>query len=573
MRANMTTVQVTSNTALFSLFESCHREDLSEEDRSVLDGYEKGDTVDYLVNVGTCHEMGVEYEEVFSGRLASLMRGDCIRLRGDEGRGPVVVIHQYPVAGLGVKSPGKDSTKTDQLGKIVPDIAFVVRTTDVNDPRTVVPAFVEVGKDNTKNKDAQMWAQAAAIFDQHVRSGTGAFVPLLGLEAYVSNASWQTKLYAYTFFQNRTEKEEKKSADAIHASKKGRSVGKRSAKARATAEDFVDWRGKFMLARCLIATAASEDDGAGRRFARILMTMDQHARTFLEPVSVIPPYPVRPWEAERTVLLRPPSCPGEVVKIYARDSSRRPAMQLGSLAGCRLLYATPEYLVLAYPYTKGNSTPKCVGAFIPILEQLLHLHEKGFLEEQQDQLKELAKHTVGNSSATSPCQGDEKNSTALSLCHGDIRLANMVFNEDDPALSKLIDFDMGGAEGTPYPEHYSTTLTDTQRHDHARELREMRQHHDWFSLGKVMAMFRTSNGQWAEAASLLIQAGNAPPEAKPKAPLQRALEKLRSIPLSPLVSQDDSATGACTGTGSPPVEFRYLKERSWNTGTPCTRKA
>ena len=102
--------------ALSSLFESCCREDLSEEERSVLDGYEKGDTVDYLVNVGTCHEMGVEYEEVFSGRLASLMRGDCIRLRGDEGCDPVVVIHQYPVAGLGVKSPGQDSTKTDQLG-------------------------------------------------------------------------------------------------------------------------------------------------------------------------------------------------------------------------------------------------------------------------------------------------------------------------------------------------------------------------------------------------------------------------------------------------------------------------
>ena len=50
--------------------------------------------------------------------------------------------------------------------------------------------------------------------------------------------------------------------------------GKIGAKARAITEDLVDWRGKFMLARCLIATAASEDDGAGR--------MDQHARTFLD---------------------------------------------------------------------------------------------------------------------------------------------------------------------------------------------------------------------------------------------------------------------------------------------------
>ena len=66
--------------------------------------------------------------------------------------------------------------------------------------------------------------------------------------------------------------------------------------------------------------------------------------------------------------------------------------------------------MLAYPYTKGNSTPKCVGAFIPILEQLLRLHEAGFLEEQKEELEKLEK-----------LEGRP-------LCHGDIRLANMVFN-------------------------------------------------------------------------------------------------------------------------------------------------
>lgn len=44
----------------------------------------------------------------------------------------------------------------------------------------------------------------------------------------------------------------------------------------------------------------------------------------------------------------------------------------------------------------------------------------------------------------------------------------MTFDKEEPAQSKLIDFDLGGVEGIhSYPDGYNLAITDGKRHDDA----------------------------------------------------------------------------------------------------------
>lgn len=65
--------------------------------------------------------------------------------------------------------------------------------------------------------------------------------------------------------------------------------------------------GNFKLGRCLIATAASNDDEAADRFARILMVMGQHASSFLKS----PGTGVMEWSARRGALFYSSGAPRE----------------------------------------------------------------------------------------------------------------------------------------------------------------------------------------------------------------------------------------------------------------------
>ena len=114
--------------------------------------------------------------------------------------------------------------------------------------------------------------------------------------------------------------------------------------------------------------------------------------------------------------------------------------------------ASRDLLIIATPYRVGDHVAKSVKAFLPLIEQLLLLHKKGFV-------------------------------------HGDIRAFNVVFNDDDQDDNKkscLIDFDFGGpiGETTCYPEGYRQTLDDGSRIGAAREKIEM--WHDWFALWKLI---------------------------------------------------------------------------------------
>ena len=64
----------------------------------------------------------------------------------------------------------------------------------------------------------------------------------------------------------------------------------------------------------------------------------------------------------------------------------------------------------------------------------------------------------------------------MNLCHGDVRLANIMFGKNK---SSLIDFDYCGVEGVRlYPNGYNTDLLDTRRHEEAVGGNTLSKEHD-----------------------------------------------------------------------------------------------
>ena len=86
------------------------------------------------------------------------------------------------------------------------------------------------------------------------------------------------------------------------------------------------------------------------------------------------------------------------------------------------------------------------------------------------------------------------------ICHGDIRLANMVFAEQ-AEHSMLIDFDMSGkVEQQRYPAGYALNLPDTKRHNEASAGATLAFEHDRFSLASSFRLLKleASDEQSAE---------------------------------------------------------------------------
>jgi hypothetical protein len=110
--------------------------------------------------------------------------------------------------------------------------------------------------------------------------------------------------------------------------------------------------------------------------------------------------------------------------------------------------------VIATPFRPGKHFAQKPEAFIPVIEALEKLHDKG-------------------------------------LVHGDIRGFNVVFHE---GISKpkgyLIDFDFGGQhQSREYPEGYVLILADGVRcvdNEDNTSRKVIRQWHDWFALGRLI---------------------------------------------------------------------------------------
>eukprot|EP00980_Cylindrotheca_fusiformis_P008024 scaffold1707_cov88-Cylindrotheca_fusiformis.AAC.3 len=107
-------------------------------------------------------------------------------------------------------------------------------------------------------------------------------------------------------------------------------------------------------------------------------------------------------------------------------------------------------LIIAVRYRPGSHIAKKPKDFVPIINQLQELHDKGFV-------------------------------------HGDIRAFNTVFGEKENEGSWLIDFDFGGKIGdssTKYPTGFRARLDDGYRMGEGGN--PILTWHDWFALGQLI---------------------------------------------------------------------------------------
>ena len=110
--------------------------------------------------------------------------------------------------------------------------------------------------------------------------------------------------------------------------------------------------------------------------------------------------------------------------------------------------------VMAYPKIEGTHFPSTFGQVIQVLLQLCILWKNN-------------------------------------LCHGDVRLANMIFGENS---SRLIDFDYCGVEGErKYPNGYNIELDDTKRHPEATPGSLLQRSHDWYSFQFILQSLSCRN--------------------------------------------------------------------------------
>lgn len=125
--------------------------------------------------------------------------------------------------------------------------------------------------------------------------------------------------------------------------------------------------------------------------------------------------------------------------------------------------------MIATPYRPGCHVAKKPKAFLPIIDQLEKLNEKGFV-------------------------------------HGDIRAFNTVFGEQEDH-GWLIDFDFGGklGTGTRYPKGYRNRLDDGDRIGDEENQSDILKWHDWYALCRLffeVHMFKPPDGLDEEHVSL-----------------------------------------------------------------------
>ena len=139
----------------------------------------------------------------------------------------------------------------------------------------------------------------------------------------------------------------------------------------------------------------------------------------------------------------------KVYKCYDNPKSSRNFLYAGYLPNAKMLC---NNTVLVYDKIEGTHCPQNIKQVFCILKCLCDLWKKN-------------------------------------LCHGDIRLANMIF--DDASSSTLIDFDFCGQDGkAEYPQGYNTELSDTVRHKEAKAGCVLKKEHDWFSMQSILGWYK-----------------------------------------------------------------------------------
>jgi hypothetical protein len=108
---------------------------------------------------------------------------------------------------------------------------------------------------------------------------------------------------------------------------------------------------------------------------------------------------------------------------------------------------TKSLIIISTPYRDGSHFAKRPKDFIPIIDCLSKLHNEGFL-------------------------------------HGDVRLYNTVFHNEE--CGSLIDYDFGGkiSENPTYPDGYQFFLPDGCRLGKANA--QILPWHDWYALGRLI---------------------------------------------------------------------------------------
>ncbi len=197
------------------------------------------------------------------------------------------------------------------------------------------------------------------------------------------------------------------------------------------------------------------------------------------------------------------------VPKYCRPDAHR---NLDRIPGATLLleldnlpqsvYPSPYLAVLCYPYVQGSHGPGSAHKFLPVVDQLIKMHEEG-------------------------------------VCHADIRGCNMVFPADG-ASAFLIDFDYSvkEADGWAYPNNWTEEdLADAERHDAAMRGMPILKVHDVYSFGTVMALFTPVDEQltsiWADLCAPLLELQRAEQGAESGVlqALHSALTAAQDIPL------------------------------------------
>lgn len=108
-----------------------------------------------------------------------------------------------------------------------------------------------------------------------------------------------------------------------------------------------------------------------------------------------------------------------------------------------------QLIIIKYPFLPGTHVPRRLVQFFRIIENLVRVHNEGWV-------------------------------------HGDVRLANMVFGNDEES-GTLIDFDLSGPRSVRrYPAGYNADINDGYRHEDAVSGSTLEIVHDWFSLGSII---------------------------------------------------------------------------------------
>lgn len=173
-----------------------------------------------------------------------------------------------------------------------------------------------------------------------------------------------------------------------------------------------------------------------------------------------------------------------------------------------------RFLVIRYKYIEGSHVPTSSHQFIAVITDLESLHQ-------------------------------------LNICHGDIRLANIVFTAPGSASSsQLIDFDLSATVGSPeavYPAGFNARITDGARHSKALGGAAMLSEHDCHSLAALMRFFQAADQKfedtWRSACAAVVE-GNL-------AAARDMLAGSDDFPLSALRAHSPVLPIANKGTGSP----------------------